>query len=460
MIVTKQEIINILDEIKEKNIEEEMNIEKIKEYVSTQNYGLNFERTTEDIENELKTYIPILKEEKEKELWNGKGFFHFLIEGENLCSLKVLEQNSPEIIDVIYIDPPYNTRKNFVYTDKKQNGTNSYRHSEWLSFMEKRLIIAKKLLNEKGIIFISIDEHESAHLKLLCDTIFGEENYISEFIWKKSHGGSTLPKFVRSNCESILCYAKNLKKIDFDFFSEYVTQNGDSPLANASNKYTSLVFPPYSVEFKSMKDGIIPSFKKIDSELHNDIIIENGFNKNTFVLSNHWKWQQTKLENELQNGTILISKTKELKLRYKKKEIQRIIKPTQLITNDDGVGYTLSGSTELKNIIHKKFFDYPKPVSLIKYLINMVTYQNPNAIILDFFAGSGTTGQAVLELNKEDNGNRQFILCTNNENNICEEITYERLKTVITGIRSDGTNYSNRLNGNLKYFKSELIPKE
>ena len=134
--------------------------------------------------------------------------------------------------------------------------------------------------------------------------------------------------------------------------------------------------------------------------------------------------------------------------------------PSNIISKEEcDVGTNEDGTKELKNIFNTntEVFSHPKPVSLIKYLVNMVTYDNKNAIILDFFAGSGTTGQAVLELNKEDNGNRKFILCTNNENNICEDITYLRLKTVITGKRKDSSVYSDGMSGSLKYYRTEFV---
>lgn len=460
-INSKEEIIDILKKMKKNTTENVADIDKILSFILAEKYGLVFERHNEKTVEMLETNIPILQEDKVKEIKVDDSPCNFLIEGENLHCLKLLEKtyinNGQGLIDVIYIDPPYNTNKNFIYNDKLSINSDTYKHSYWLSFMNERLLIARKLLSDNGIIFISIDENESAQLKLLCDDIFGEKNYISQFMWKKSHGGSTLSKHVRSNCENIYCYAKNLNKVQFEFFGAYAIKNGDSPLANAPNKYSTLIFPPNSVEFKSIKNGEIKIFKDEKTELHNNIIIENHFNKNEFTFSNHWKWQQEKLNEELKDGTHIISKTKNMKFRYIKTNTRRIIKPTQFITPDENVGYTISGSHEVSNILNKKFFDYPKPVSLIKYLLKMVTYDNPNAIVLDFFAGSGTTGQAVMELNKEDNGCRKFILCTNNENNICEEITYQRLKTIITGIRPDGSKYSDGLKNNLKYFKCEFI---
>ena len=455
----KENIIHILEKMKEKNIDNSIDIEKVLQFVKKQKYGLNFEKHTEEINEMFKTHIPIIEEIKEKRIEKNNGIYNLLIEGDNLHSLNVLKETYSKSVDVLYIDPPYNTKKDFLYNDKILKKNDEYKHSCWLSFINERLQIAKELLTDKGIIFISIDEHESANLKLLCDDIFGEKNFITEFLWKKSHGGSTLSKCVRSNAESIYCYAKNLNKIDFDFFGKVVKKNSDSPLINMPNKYSTLIFPPYSIEFKSIKNGTIKSFKNNTTELHNDIFIKNYFNTNEVIFSNHWKWTQKKLKNELQQNTKIISKTKNLKLRYIKEETTRIVKPTQFITPEENVGYTISASHELTNILEENIFEYPKPVSLIKYLIKMVTYQNKDATILDFFAGSGTTGQAVLELNEEDGGNRKFILCTNNENEICEKITYQRLKTIITGIRKNGTKYSNGFDSNLKYYKCTFIKK-
>ena len=316
ILTEKENIIHILEKMKEKNIDNSIDIEKVLQFVKKQKYGLNFEKHTEEINEMFKTHIPIIEEIKEKRIEKNNGIYNLLIEGDNLHSLNVLKETYSKSVDVLYIDPPYNTKKDFLYNDKILKKNDEYKHSCWLSFINERLQIAKELLTDKGIIFISIDEHESANLKLLCDDIFGEKNFITEFLWKKSHGGSTLSKCVRSNAESIYCYAKNLNKIDFDFFGKVVKKNSDSPLINMPNKYSTLIFPPYSIEFKSIKNGTIKSFKNNTTELHNDIFIKNYFNTNEVIFSNHWKWTQKKLKNELQQNTKIISKTKNLKLRY------------------------------------------------------------------------------------------------------------------------------------------------
>lgn len=442
---TKEELIKIIDEL-------EIDIK------NTKKYGLVWdkENTKEKVVLDCENNIPILKFDDSKKIVLGTNN-NVLIEGDNFHALTSLSFVLKESIDVIYIDPPYNTgNKDFIYNDKFIDEEDGYRHSKWLSFMEKRLRLARELLKDDGIIFISIDDNEQANLKLLCNQIFNEHNFIQMFLWNKNSGGTSLSKFTRSDYEYVMCYSKNLNTITHEFLGKFSEGMGDSSLINMPNKFSRLFFPKNSIKFISINNGLIKKGKYSDLELYEDLKIENHYNAVNVNISCKRKWSQEKLFEELKNGTMILSKTDNLRLRYIKNNKGSIIKPTKSISNKDKVGFTVSGSSELNAIINNSF-SFPKPVSLLKYLVNMCSYWNNTALILDFFAGSGTTGQAVLELNKEDGGDRRFILCTNNENNICTNVTYPRLKTVITGIREDGSKYSEGIPSNLYYLKTDFV---
>ncbi|GAA5818643.1 MAG: DNA methylase [Methanobrevibacter sp. CfCl-M3] len=271
-----------------------------------------------------------------------------------------------------------------------------------------RLKLARNLLTDDGVIFISIDDNEFSNLKKICDEIFNEVNFIENFLWNKSSGGSSLSKFTRKDYEYVLCYAKNVEKISDKFIGSISEGMGDSSLINQPNKYSKLFFPKNSITFTNRINGHINKFKDNNFELHDDLEISNSKNLNDINISSKWKWSQEYLDNELSNGTQIISKSDNLRLRYIKDNKGSIIPPTKSITEKDNVGYTVSGSAEIVSLLGKGFFDYPKPTSLVKYLINMVT--DKDALIFDFFSGSSSTAQATIQLNSEDGGNRKFIL--------------------------------------------------
>jgi adenine-specific DNA-methyltransferase len=271
-------------------------------------------------------------------------------------------------------------------------------------------MLARNLLTDDGVIFISIDDNEQANLKKICDEIFGEMNFIQNFLWNKNSGGTSLSKFTRSDYEYIFCFARNIGLIKKEFVGKISEGMGDSSLINQPNKYLKLVFPANSISFTNDSIGRIKSFKGNDFELHDDLVLENGFNSHDVSISAKWKWSQSKLDEEISAGTKILSKSKDLRLRYMKNNAGSVIKPTKSISPNDGVGFTVSGSSELRDLFNLSPFDFPKPSSLILYLINMVTFFSSDSIILDFFSGSGTTAHAVMKLNAEDGGNRKFIM--------------------------------------------------
>ena len=458
-------------------------IEEIEKQLKSNKYGLYWAKSIEgeDFNKVIINSIPVF-ENKDTITSNNSNNNNLLLEGDNinsLSSLKILSNGIP-FVDLIYIDPPYNTgNKDFIYNDKFVEVEDGYRHSKWLNFMEKRLIIARDLLKEDGVIFISIDDNEQSNLELLCNSIFGEKNKIAKFIWEKTqHFGRQKINFY-SNGEYVLCYAKKITdsngKIKELLVEKIITELEDAPLYNASNKLNTLVFPKHSVKF-NIKDGTYNSTKNNLYELISPVTIINGRNVNELILRFKSRWSQSTIDQEFKKGTTFWVKSEGFAIRtiYHEGKSSKS-SPKQIIftntnnplvsINDIGIkpGVNEEGSNDLDKIVQQNIFSYPKPVSLIKYLISLLfNYKkelySKDSVILDFFAGSGTTGQAVLELNQEDGGNRRFILCTNNENNICTDVTYPRLKTVITGIRADGTKYSEGIPANLHYFKTDFIP--
>ncbi|MDT9564021.1 site-specific DNA-methyltransferase [Streptococcus mutans] len=429
-------------------------LENLIRLLNTKKYGLVWEEHAELVEEEMKTKIPVFIEDETKKIVGNPESedYNFLLEGDNLHSLHLLKKTHAGAIDVIYIDPPYNTgNKDFVYNDKIVDKTDGYSHSKWLSFMSKRLEIARELLSERGVIFISIDDNEQAQLKLLCDATFGSSNFIAQMAWEKKKKPSFLNKNLGSKFEYILSYSKNR---DYSIpFSVDLTEKGKKyPLNNAGNSATELTFPPNSVNF-SMPDGVVKaqdmSSGNIITELRDDVHIKDGKNQHSFTLYGEWRYSQAKLDEIIKNNEKLsISKVPFRPNHHK--QGGEVKKMHDLLTqNYYDVGTNEDASSELVKLVGNNIFSFPKPSKLISFLVKATTYSNKNCTVLDFFAGSGTTGHAVAQLNKEDGGNRKYILCTNNENNICEEVTYKRL-----------ANIQEELPHNLKYFKTDFVVKK
>lgn len=360
-------------------------------------------------------------------------------------------------IDLIYIDPPYNTgNKDFIYNDKYVEKEDTWRHSKWLTFMSKRLELAKELLTEKGVIFISIDDNEIAQLKLLCDGVFGEGNFAGQWHWFKSATPPNLSHKIKKNIEFVLAYEKQKNSSKFRGIKKI--SKSDDPITKPQNSMKVLTFPPKSMNIKlpnkTVKPGIYGT-EKYPNKLLNELQVENGTNKNEVSFENRFVWTQGKLDEELASKTV-INCSKTLVISYKKQNYSEEV-PPNLIDESVGVDTTEEAGKRLFEMFGEKVFDYPKPVSLIKYLLNFKPELKEKSLILDFFAGTGTTAQAVLELNSEDNGNRKFIVCTNNENEICEKVTLPRINKVIKGYKISEENEYEGLGNNLKYFKTSFV---
>lgn len=369
-----------------------------------------------------KTLRPVVEDSK-----NWETTQNLYIEGDNLDALKLLQKSYLHKVKMIYIDPPYNTGNDFVYCDdfaedckqyldKKEvcdadgnrlfvnKRDNGQYHSNWCSMMYPRLKLARDLLSDDGLIFISIDDHEQANLKKICDEIFGEGNFIAQFNWMKTSTPPSLSKNVRKKFEYVLCYAK---KQNDTGLNGGIVEGGDMPLLNDGNSFGTLVFPKDSVVFK-IPDGKYKAGQYDRVSLEKDIIVENGKSITDVELSGNFKWQQSTLNEEVKAGTVFRIKTERFAIRYERSG-ERIKVPSNVISKEEcNVGTNEDAQKDIISLFNQKIMDYPKPVSLLKYVINMKTSEDD--IVLDFFSGSATTAHAIMRLNAEDGGCRKFIM--------------------------------------------------
>ena len=456
----------------------EINLEELKTVLGlpidekVNGYGLNFvgrnfarAKYAQKTEKELRLNNTLSK--------NIDTTENLVLKGDNLDSLKILKSHYSGQIKCIYIDPPYNTEKDeFVYPDRfdKEEAEvlglanlsesdfarmdfsfkTKKSHNGWLAFMYPRLLLARDLLSNDGAIFISIDDNEQANLKLLCDDVFGEENFVEIFSWTKTATPPALSHKSRKTNEYILCYEKN--KNSYKYFGEEL-DGGDQPLLNDGNKVGQLVIPKDKVKF-NLEDGVYQAGTYHRIKLLETIEIKDKVSNKDLSIEGRFKWQQSFLDAEVKKGTTFIAKSKKFSVRFQRFEDESYKTPTNhirdkiitpLLDKENGnVDTNETASSQLEELFGSKVFDFSKPVSLIKYLINFLV--NDDDIILDFFAGSGTTGHAVMELNK-DGGNRRYILCqideaidpakkkeaydfciANNLEPVISSITIERLK--------------------------------
>lgn len=415
---------------------------------SHKKYGLVWEDKKEDVEERLRDELPILREVKDKYIPSDTPDApnHILIEGDNLEALTTLSYTHEGKIDVIYIDPPYNTgNKDFVYNDSFVDSEDSYRHSKWLSFMNKRLKIAKRLLSDKGVIFISIDDNEQAQLKLLCDDIFGVDHFICNFIWKsRQNKDNRNISGVSIDHEYIICFCKRTGLRTF-LGAKRKTDSYSNPDNDPRGPWTSANMAGLATELAR-------------PNLHYDLIDPNtGVNYGR--PQKGWRYDRNTMAKLIADNRILWPDNAKGRPRKKSflSEISDILPGYASIVGVDV--YTRTATVEQNDIFGNSLFGFPKPVQLIKDLVSQTT--DKDSIILDYFAGSGTTLHATMQLNAEDGGHRQCILVTNNENNICEEVTYERNKRVINGYTTPrGVEVEGLRNNRLRYYKTDFISRD
>ena len=394
------------------------------------------------------------------------------IEGDNLEVLKLLQNSYMGKVKMIYIDPPYNTGNDFVYHDdfaqsadeydehnlddegnrfRKNTDSNGRFHSDWCSMIYARLMVARSLLTEDGVIFISIDDNEVENLRKISDEVFGSDNFVANYIWEKKKKPSFLNANIGTKTEYIICYSKDRTLLGA--LSVDTTEEGKKyPFNNAGNSIANLTFPKGSVKF-NMKDCVVEpqdmSEGNIITSLENELHIVNGTNENDFTLRGEWRYSQAKLDEIVANKEgIVISK-----IPFRPNHIKQggeVKKMHNLLSIDNyKIGTNEDATAEQTKILGKNYFDYAKPSTLIQLLVKASTYCEPDAIIMDFFSGSGTTAQSVFMLNAEDNGNRKNILVqlpekTDEESearkdgydNICE-IGKERIRRAGKKIKAD-----------------------
>lgn len=448
----RAEMLEYLNHLKEIHTDDQSRIalSKIETALTEKKYGLVWEEHEEEVDKKLVHNIPVFREiEDKKIIGDNTSDFNFLLEGDNLHSLKLLEKTHKGKIDVIYIDPPYNTKnKEFIYNDTKIGEDDGYRHSKWLSFMNERLVIAKELLSDEGVIFISIDDNEQAQLKLLCDEIFDERNFIGCICRATGTTTGQDANKIGSSLDYCLSYAKTNK-----FVLKGIPLN-EKDLKRFKDKDEKGLYSTLQLRKTGNEDR-----KEDRPNMFYSVKAPDGTDVFPFGPTNYlsrWRVAESTYKELLNENMIVWKKKKIDKIvidGYEKSEwipyvkyyaTGRTKKVSNLFQDIDG---NKKASLELKNIIGtENKFDYPKPVEFIKILLQIASEKD--SVILDYFAGSGTTGQAVMQIDKEDGGNRKYILCTNNENNICEKITYKRMK-----------NIQEELPHNLKYYKTEFIPK-
>lgn len=440
-------------------------LSEIEKDVNGKKYGLVFEEHREKIDEILDTHTSVLNEDESLFIDNG-GEMNFLIEGDNLASLRLLEKTHKGRIDLIYIDPPYNTgNKDFVYDDAYVVSEDSFRHSKYVSFIINRLNYMKNLLSNEGFICISIDDNEEPNIRLICDQIFGEENFVACMARRTKSSGKTT-NHISANHDYLIIYAKNIATVGivglphidegFKYEDEFVKTRGKYKL-NQTLDYDSLSYSAsldYPIELDGQTFYPGQSYEKYLER-------QNGNHQRADWA---WRWSKELFEFGYKNGFIVVKRKNDGTARiYTKTYLNASIEKDlrngyeiviserrkSLSTLDfmDAEYSNDNAKKDLKRIFSDFAFDYPKPLSLLSKLLQIC--HTKQAIILDCFAGSGTTGHAVMKANAEDGGNRRFILCTNNENNICREVTYERIKRVI-----DKEGYA----ASLKYYKVDYVP--
>lgn len=453
----RESIQELIDYYKEKFNDSELSsfLNTINSELNRKKYGLVWEQHSEEVLEKMQTSIPVFKELDEYKIKSNDSKYNFILEGDNLHSLHLLSKTHRGKVNIIYIDPPYNTGNNdFIYDDKYVNSDDGFLHSKWLSFMFERLKIAKQLLADDGVIFISIDDNEQAQLKLLCDEIFGKTNFIANSIRKSKAGAGHDSKFLSIEYDYTLIYAKNIDSLQFEqenvnvaddkkykLKDEHVDYRGKYYLRDLGYKGSSGRASKWFVE---TKDG---------QKVYSDSYGRDGY---------EWRWGEEKYKWGVENNFIVHKKVQNKWRIY--------IKQYQFVDNNNNKRERFiphralmnflnnSGTSEVREMLGSNAFSYPKPKDFVKHLVSL--HPNRNCIVLDFFAGSGTTGHAVLELNKEDSGNRRFLLCTNNQNNIAREVTYERIKKAIKGYTNSKNKFIDSLKANLKYYTTEFIDKE
>jgi adenine-specific DNA-methyltransferase len=427
------------------------------------NLGLVFENKKEDVVTQCEKSIPVLKEVKTKRISSKDRVNNLLIQGDNYHSLSVLNYTHKKNIDLIYIDPPYNTgAKNWKYNNDYVDKEDEYRHSKWLSFMRNRLNLAKNLLRDDGVLICAIDENEQAHLNVLIEQIFPAHDQHTITIIHNPKGVQGT-NFSYTHEYAIFVVPKDKKTIGDRSLTEeeiYVSNlrnwGNESERTDAKNCFYPIILSEGKIiGFGDVApDNLHPKSaneKQKDGSIYIWPIDEKGVERK-------WRYARQSVEEikdilqikEARGGSIQIMIAKDYGT-YK------------TVWTDKKYDASEYGTKLLREIVPNCDFDFPKSLYTVYDCLFAVVGDRPNANILDFFAGSGTTGHAVLEMNKKDGGNRKFILCTNNENNnggnggIAEDVCYPRIKAVIKGYKNKKGEKVEGIDNSLYYYKTDLV---
>ena len=412
-------------------------------------YGLVWEDKPEDVEERLRNELPVLVEVKERALTDAgpDAPNHILIEGDNLEAISTLAYTHAGKIDVIYIDPPYNTLKaekdDFTYNDKRIDATDDFPHSKWASFMFKRLKIAKSLLSYRGCIFVSISDHEFANLKLICDQIFGEKNFLGNIIWNSTKSVTNTALISVSHTYNLV-YFKDINYI-IENRTKFRIPDTEEGFANPDNDPRG----PWKAD-PFQVGGWRPNQQY--SIVNPNTGVEYRPNPNCSWKNDYENFLKLQADDRIVFGRTGNGGPQRKRFLSEALERGRVTK-----TIWDDIETTTNGTQLVKNIFGGvTAFSNAKPVSLIHRMLQLGSYFD--STVLDFFAGSGTTLHAVMQLNAEDGGKRQCILCTNNENGICENVTYERNKRVINGYtKPNGEEVEGLHDNNLRYYRTDFV---
>lgn len=458
-----------------KNLEEytkEELLAYISELKKGRRFGLVWEPKEEQVVKDCETRVPLLKEVEDRAIkkTTDNDLTNLLIEGDNFHSLTTLNYTHAGKIDVIYIDPPYNTgARDWRYNNDYVDSTDNYRHSKWLSLMDNRLRLTRNLLKPTGIIVVTIDDYEIAPLRLLMDDIFGNENHLGTAVIRNNPSGRSTVKGFSINHEYALFYQKtdlatlgrlphsdvqrgryNMQD-DYGFFEwENFRKNGTDSDRSERPKQ----FYPIIVNKKTLKLRV-PNITWNDSQKSYDMHETPSDDEEVLWptrngLEKVWKFGLERLSANLDE--MLVKSTKNGYEIYRKKYLNDVGSLPRTWWDKPSYSARDNGTRKLAEVLGaKNKFDFPKAPEAVRDCLSVANLPK-DGIVLDFFAGSGTTGHAVLELNAQDGGNRQFILCTNNENGIAEEVTYERINNVINGYNS-----TTGIPANLRYFKTDFV---
>lgn len=473
MSVNKQELIGKIHQIEGlSNDEKSALIELLKTH---KKYGLVWEDKPEEVEERLRDELPVLTEVKERAIISDAPDApnHILIEGDNLEALTALSYTHSGKIDVIYIDPPYNTgKKDFKYNDSYVDAEDSFRHSKWLSFMNKRLTLAKSLLSDKGVLFASIDDNEQAQLKFLLDSIFGTTNFLGQLILKTATDNN--PSQINIEHEYMLCYCINKEhqtnwkrtstaaKLIQDKYEELKTTNTNTvDIQKELRKWikSNKDALPQVAHYNNVDEMGVYSNSSNSSNPHPggyDFDILHPVTKQPCPKpQNGWRWPYDTFQAYNNAGQVEWGVDHSTQPHIKKR-LETSTEYLRTLIYEDNRGTTKALSDMFNGA---KVFDNPKPVNVLSRIFDFAS--DKTSCFLDFFAGSGTTLHATMQLNAEDGGHRKCILVTNNENRICEEVTYERNKRVINGYTTPKGEEVPGLTANtLRYYKTDFIGRD